>query len=175
MISAGRAGIHRRIGSSAIVAKQLVGEFVIRQRNITIFTLWNPPADLTNLIWRITPAITKKNHLLFMIERILDRLLQDRCDNPFGSVFQEKLLCIDELYHRHGYLAISFQQFTQSVFARDRVIITLYGRRGGPQQRFRLKKRGIVDSRVPSMIAGSGILLFVGTIMFLVNDHQGKI
>src|SRR5262249_26967126 len=68
VIAASRAGGNRCVGCSAIMALQPVGEFVIGERNIAVFAMRYPPANLANLVWRIPAAVLKQYYLFSILQ-----------------------------------------------------------------------------------------------------------
>ena len=83
-----------------------------------------------------------------------------------------KILDIDNLYLRQFNTLVALEEFDKSVFAGLRIVVGFKGRGGSAKQGLRLEHRREDDGSTTGMIAGHGILLLVGCLMFLVDDDE---
>ena len=86
MVAAGSAGMQGRVYGTAIMAMQLIGQFMKAEGDITIPALWDPSADLADLVGGVSPAILKENDLFANGQRLSNSLFELGAENDFAIV-----------------------------------------------------------------------------------------
>ncbi len=135
--------------------------------------LRNIAAGITNEVRIVATPVLEKDYLLICIQRCLNRLIQLRADHHFS--FNCHLPRIHDLYGWQQQTSVSLIHVHVSILSLFGIVITFYRRCGTAKQHFCAKQRRTINGGVSCIVPGSGILLLVGTIVLLVNDHKPEI
>ena len=163
------------ISIAAIMASQLVQSFMECQADITVLAFRHPSTCVTLNHRSKTTTVLKQDDLFFLVQRFMDILKQQWRERSVHALLAMQFIYIYRDNLRQLYFFIPFFQFHQPVLAGSCIIPGFNGRSSGTQQCLGTIHRCQNDCRVPGMIAGSGILLLIGILMFLVHNHQSKI
>ena len=148
---------------------------MINQRNIAIFTNRHPVAGVALQTKRKAAPVLEKDDLFFFGQRFFDMRNQERAEMRFHCLAPCFAFDVGNQDFGHLQTTITLGQFDQSIFFKDGIMKTLDGGRCRTQQCFCAVHLGQDNGRIAGIVAGRRAVLFVRSVVFLVNNHQSKI
>lgn len=124
----------------------------------------------------VSPPIEQQHHLAATLERAFDRAAESGADQPDpGPVEVPALLGeVDDLDPGEGEPRSPFRKTVDGTsFGSGRVVPTLEGWRRRAEDHRAVRELSATDGRISSLIPRR-LILFVGRIMFLVDDDQSE-
>ena len=143
---------------------------MISQRDITTSAARRPAASVADQHRRIAAAILKKNDLLppfdsprhFLDQSRRKRRLHQLLSAQFAHIFDKNL--------RHLQIAEALMQLDKSKLPFLHIIISLHRRRRRAQQHLGAAALRQDERRISRVVARSRVLLFVRSLVLLIND-----
>ena len=85
------------------------------------------------------------------------------------------LLCVDNVHLRQGDVVVASEEFDKSISACLGIVIRLHRGSCRAEKRLRTMHLGEDQRNIARIVARCRVLLFVGGLMFLVNNHQTEV
>ena len=174
--SIGRGALRTNVGHTidvaAVVAYHLVEAAVPGEGHVAAFAARHPSAGATFEQGRIATPVLEEDGLFAACQRIADGLQQLGREGAAHAVLASEDVDVDHLNDGHLHLLPAFAEGDETVLAVEGVVVALDGRCGGAEERVGVELRGQYDGHVAGMVARRGVLLLVGVLVLLVNDHQ---
>ena len=143
---------------------------MISQRNITTSAARRPAASVADQYRRIAAAILKKNDLLPPFDSPRHFLDQSRRKRRLHQLLSAQFTHIFDKNLRHLQIAEALMQLDKSKLPFLHIIISLHRRRRRAQQHLGTAALCQDERRISRMVARSRVLLFVRSLVLLIND-----
>ena len=160
---------------SAVVASHEVHVLVQSERHVAVLTFRHPSTFLTLHNGHEAPSVLEKYYLPVVLERFPHGFQQLRRERPPHHLSPLHVLYVYSLYLRQCHVLVSSVEPNISVFAVPCVRHAFHAWSGRAEQSLCSIHCGKHYGHAACVVAGTGVLLFVACLMFLVYYHQSEV
>ncbi len=158
---------------TTVVAREVVHILMIRQRDVTVWTLWNPPA-LSTFHHRCKATSILKQYCLFATpQRLTNSRKKTWREGPSHHLSTIKILDINNFYFRKLNIFITTHQLNKAILTLFRIVIAFHRGCSCSQKCLCIRIHLCQHNRCrASMITRSRVLLLKTLLMFFIYNDK---